>query len=235
MSIKEIVLTIDVDWAPEEMVEDTLQLLDKYGVTATFFCTHRSDALINEKEHELGIHPNFIPLIEGKSEKSKEQIVDELLEIYPNSKGVRAHGLVQSSGIVNLYLERGLQYDTNILMPYAPLSKYVFDSFYGFKRNVYNWSDDIHLQYNRENNKFKWDKFGSSAIINLTFHPFHIYTNTESVESYGSRKSEYLNMDFQRANKNTVQYGVRDMFIEVLSKVKMLGLKTDLRLGQAIL
>src|SRR5262249_20324069 len=36
----EIYLTIDVEWACEEVLADTLRLLDERGVRATFFCTH---------------------------------------------------------------------------------------------------------------------------------------------------------------------------------------------------
>jgi hypothetical protein len=34
--------TSDIDWAPEEVIEDTIGLFNKYGVKCTFFCTHPS-------------------------------------------------------------------------------------------------------------------------------------------------------------------------------------------------
>ena len=34
--------TSDIDWAPEAVIEDTIELFNKYGVKCTFFCTHKS-------------------------------------------------------------------------------------------------------------------------------------------------------------------------------------------------
>lgn len=61
-----IAITI-VDWAHEEVQEDTLQLLADRGVKATLFATHASPQLRycrGDRQFELGIHPNFNPLLD---------------------------------------------------------------------------------------------------------------------------------------------------------------------------
>ncbi|MDE0471056.1 MAG: hypothetical protein OXH57_03875 [Ekhidna sp.] len=62
-------LSFDVDWDPEAMIEDTLNLLKRYpNVNATFFATHKSKAL-QKAGYEIGIHPNFKPLLMCESDK----------------------------------------------------------------------------------------------------------------------------------------------------------------------
>ena len=54
----EVLITIDIDWAPDLIVEDSLALLEAYGVSATLFMTHLT-SVAEEYEHELAIHPHY--------------------------------------------------------------------------------------------------------------------------------------------------------------------------------
>lgn len=64
---KKIFLTLDIDWAHDEIIKDTIDLLQKFGVKATVYITHRSEYIKNEVSKnpliELGIHPNFNELL----------------------------------------------------------------------------------------------------------------------------------------------------------------------------
>ena len=87
---------LDVDWAPEEIIEDTILLLETYQVPATFFATGKSAALSNIAKNELyevGIHPNFVPLLRGDSSAGADcqEIVGRLMEIFPDAKSSKAH------------------------------------------------------------------------------------------------------------------------------------------------
>ena len=62
-------LTIDIDWAPDFVILDTVELLLKYNVVATILVTHDSPLLQDLRSHknfEFGIHPNFNPLLNGR-------------------------------------------------------------------------------------------------------------------------------------------------------------------------
>ena len=86
----QMLITLDVDWAPDELCEYCVNILRKYKVKATFFATHRSDYLIElskSDDIEIGIHPNYM----GKN--NYEAVIDELLKWYPNARSVRSHGL----------------------------------------------------------------------------------------------------------------------------------------------
>ena len=57
-----IVITIDIDWCADWMIEETLKLLEYSRSPVIFFGTHTThmNAEILASNHKLGIHPNFI-------------------------------------------------------------------------------------------------------------------------------------------------------------------------------
>ena len=88
-------LTFDVDWAHEEIIADTLNLLYNHDASATFFATHESSVLksvIEDKKHEVGIHPNFNDLINNTCVgENAESRLKNLLELFPSAKSIRSH------------------------------------------------------------------------------------------------------------------------------------------------
>ena len=57
---KSLSLTFDIDWAPDFMVEEIINILETYSIKATFFATHDSKVLqkLNfSKNYEVGLHP----------------------------------------------------------------------------------------------------------------------------------------------------------------------------------
>ena len=63
-----ISITLDIDWAIDEVVTYCLDLLNAANVKGTFFATHASPIidLIESSGHEIGIHPNFLPNFNGQ-------------------------------------------------------------------------------------------------------------------------------------------------------------------------
>jgi len=59
---KEIFLTFDNDWAHNDIIKDTVNLVEEFNVCATFFVTDNIPQLERIKANSnftLGIHPNF--------------------------------------------------------------------------------------------------------------------------------------------------------------------------------
>jgi hypothetical protein len=56
-----IIFTCDIDWAPEEVIEDTLSLFEENDVKCTLFETHSSSVInsCSQTLFEIAIHPNF--------------------------------------------------------------------------------------------------------------------------------------------------------------------------------
>src|SRR6266542_3007142 len=102
-----IAFTSDIDWAPEKLIDFTLGLFEEYKVKATLFATHRSSEIIgcNKNIFETAIHPNFNPLLDGKG-GSVDEVLDKILAIYPDAKGVRSHCMLQSFPLLNKFADR---------------------------------------------------------------------------------------------------------------------------------
>ena len=89
-----IAVTLDVDWAPDPIVEDVVALLDAHDISATVFCTNytkdKSGKSSNLRRrlharHELGLHPDFQHTTNYAAEWAG------LLSLYPGVRGWRSH------------------------------------------------------------------------------------------------------------------------------------------------
>ncbi len=113
-------LTFDIDWAHDEVLRDTIELIRPFGAKVTWYATNPTNLLGDIREvtdWELGIHPNFNPLLEGKAEGSAADIVQTLMAIVPEARSVRSHSLVQSSRLSQLFVSSGLTHNSNDYIP----------------------------------------------------------------------------------------------------------------------
>src|SRR5688572_13117638 len=96
------ILTFDVDWAPDPVIEYVQEQLKYYKVKSTWFHTHQSAAvqrILEDEWIESGIHPNFL---EGSSHgKTTDEILQFVKNIVPNAVSSRSHAVVQSGPILN--------------------------------------------------------------------------------------------------------------------------------------
>lgn len=205
------ILTIDIDWAQDFIVEDTLSLLDKYGIKATIFCTHRIGVKI-DKRHELGIHPNIKSIDECKKK------IGELIRIYSKSIGIRNHALFSSYYLYNIYKEFGLKYESNYMM-YGHNDIRPFSMANGVLQFPIYFMDDVYLRGQRaKSDKFHIRKFITSSKSGLrifAFHPIHIYMNTCDMKDYHKFKLLTVRKDIDRL-RNSKYPGIRDMFEALL-------------------
>jgi hypothetical protein len=181
-----IAITVDIDWAPDPVVEDTLELIEGAGVRTTLFATHASALLTSMRDHEVGIHPNFLPLTLNDCRGE----LDRLLGLYPRSTGVRCHSYHQNSRILDLFVERGLIYDSNVLMFQCDRIE-PFRHFNGLIRVPVFWEDDVNCITGgnwipTESMVAKMD-----AVYIFNFHPVHVFLNTETLRRYESAKPYY--------------------------------------------
>ncbi len=222
-----IAFTSDIDWAPEEVIEDTLALFQEHGVKCTLFATHASSIIssCNRSLFEIAIHPNFNSLLNGK-EGSIDRILDAILEIYPGSKGVRSHSLMQSTLILSKFLERGLIYDSNYFLPYSKNSQ-PFKLWNGMIRIPFNWEDDIHCLYGFSFEDSQIDISQDSLNV-FNFHPIHVYLNTETLSRYESAKPYLNNTKKLLEFRNDKKPGSRDLLIHLLHLIKVKKMKTKM-------
>jgi hypothetical protein len=214
-----IAFTLDIDWAHEDVINDTLSFFETYGIKCTFFSTHHSPRLINatKKLFEIGIHPNFNPVLSGKSAKTPADIIDELLDVHPDAKGVRSHSMTQNTDLLNLFIEKGLIYDANIFLPYQTGLK-PFTAWNGLIRIPFNWEDDVHLAYGQTFESWNVNLLDDGLVV-FAFHPVHIYLNTENRFRYNEAKKYNNEPDKLISYRNCEIKGTRDLLISLMEYI----------------
>ena len=223
----QLYLTFDIDWAHDEVLSDTVDLVEKAGACATWFVTHKTpilDRLKANKKFELGIHPNFNFLLKGECEASvsAEEVVKNSLKIVPSAKAVRSHSMTQSSILLDIFDKFHLKYDVNHFVPHhLGIKLKPWKLWNGLTRVPYCWEDDIHILY--EN--LDYSEFQSPVDIALDassqglkvfdFHPIHVFLNTESLERYEATRSIHQYPE-ELIKHRYNGYGTRNRLIELL-------------------
>ena len=145
--MSDVLITLDLDWAPDFAVEAAAALLRDAGVASTWFVTHQSDAIeelrASSELLELGIHPNFLP---GSGHgDSIETVLRHSMDLVPEAKSVRTHALVQSHPILQAIAEQTpVRVDLSIFLPRMPHIAPVEYAVEGdsLLRIAYYWEDD---------------------------------------------------------------------------------------------
>ena len=189
-----IFLTFDIDWAHDEVIQDTINLLRKAKVNATWFVTHSTKilkTLQKDFNHELGIHPNFNDLLNGISKSSSEKVLEECLKIIPNAKSVRSHSLTQNERLVDQFKASGLTHISNFFIPFGVLNPIApFKIWDNMTIVPHCWQDNVALRMNLRFPSVTEDNSGLNVLL---FHPIHIFLNTENLQRY--EKTRYLHQN----------------------------------------
>lgn len=223
-----VYLTVDVDWAPDFAIDYVAELALKNHVHVTWFVTHRSRSIdkIRAKENyfELGVHPNFFP--NSDHGKTLSEVIEHCKNLVPDALSVRTHGLVNSTNILNMMIEKtDWQINASMFLPGAmtlrPI-KYLHNN----KRIIlapYIWEDSYEIANPAPLNNKLCDiqSFGLSIV---NFHPIHIYLNSSSRKQYSDLKSA-LTSPLNEASKALVDsyinpnFGIRDVFKNFLREI----------------
>ena len=215
-------LTIDVDWASDRVLEHTVELVEAADVAATFFVTHDTPVLARIRANprfELGIHPNFNPLLTGSpaGPRDMREVVANLMAIVPEARSVRSHSMTQSSRILDLFVEAGLTHDCNHFVPaQSGIALKPFRHWNGMIRVPYFWEDDVELAYGAMASMGELCRRSHSELCVFDFHPIHLALNTTSLEHYERSRASHHDWGLLGSHIAT-SYGVRDRLLELLA------------------
>ncbi len=219
----DVCITLDVDWADEEVLEQCVSMLGDAGLRATFFATHPSEVLagLDPDRFEVGLHPNFPP-----GEPDLGAPLAELKRAYPDAVGARSHSLVSSSPILQEYVRHGLSYESNIFLLHHPGLRPVlrFDDLVSIP---FKWSDDKHLELG-----LPFDAtapgFGDPGLKVLNFHPIHLALNSRDPGHYAAFRDHSDRGSALRELADPDGEGIATLFAAVAAEVGRLGLRTSL-------
>ena len=221
-------ITLDVDWAPDFMIEFAMQKLLEHQVKSTWFITHDSFMLGELRKQsdmiELGIHPNFLP---GSSHgDSVEKALNYVMDLVPEAVSVRTHGVVQSGRILSDFVRlTPVRMDATIFLPEMSGIKKVkhLTPFGELQRIPTYWADDYAIL--RPDNDWRINGLLEQQGIKVfNFHPVHIYLNTKDNDHYESFRSSGIRLNTATAEQVAPYVnqgvGVRDFFLTILNNIR---------------
>ncbi|MFX0053160.1 MAG: hypothetical protein ACFFCW_12755 [Candidatus Hodarchaeota archaeon] len=213
-----IVVTLDLDWAPDYVLDYSFKLLSESGVKATIFTTHDSPAIRNVRDIlEIGLHPNVSHLNEI------EYAIYELKKSFPEARCIRNHSLVSCSRFFPVYKKYNLMVSSNYTMIGQDNIKPI-PMLYGIYEYPIYYADDICLIMCKhfDSEVLKEELLRGSGLKVIAFHPVHIYLNSNNIERYASVK-RYL-IDKKKTdtfvNKGS---GIGTLFKELLLQPSIRG------------
>lgn len=187
-----VVMTLDIDWAPDWMIREVADLLRVHRVKATWFVTHASAAVAelagDPALFELGIHPNCLP---GSTHgATEEDVLRHVRSLVPEAISMRTHGLYQSSRFLVKAAAAGIRTDVSLFLPRAarlPVHAFRLDG-HEIRRVPYAWEDD----YEMAQPDAVWEVDAEGLVAGdlnvFAFHPVHIVLNGATCEPYRSLK-----------------------------------------------
>ncbi len=218
-------ITLDIDWAHNDILADSIELIEMHRVPATWFVTHDTPLLLrlrSNPDFELGIHPNFNFLLNGDSRAGHDaaEVVDRILAIVPEAKAVRSHSTTQSSNLLDLFLNRGLTHECNSFIPVqSGIELKPWCLWFNLTRVPYYWEDDVSCLYSSDNELSMGKLIGMRGLKVFDFHPIHVFLNTESLDRYERTRSLHHNPK-ELIKYRYEGYGTRSRLIELLELVK---------------
>jgi len=218
-------VTLDVDWAPDCVIDFVAERLVQSGVKATWFITHDSPAtrrLMSCPSFEVGLHPNFGP---GSTQGgTPREVMTFLRGIAPSAQAVRTHSLIQSSPLLKLMCEDfQVRTDVSLLLPDTPFltpHRLYFSPTASLVRLPYIWEDDDEMCLPHPVFRLdgKWGSFEGLRI--LDFHPIHVVLNSRSMQPYENYKRAGRRQDCALSDvtgfANTTMDGTRTFLEDLL-------------------
>lgn len=193
MSDTDLLITFDIDWAPDFMIESTARLLRARNVKSTWFVTHRSAAVDRMRSHpecfELGIHPNFLP--SSSHGRTPLEILTHCMSLVPDAVSMRSHGLAQSTPMFEQILNQTpIKADVSLFLPRVS-GLVPFDYTWTGRtilRVPYFWEDDYEMFQKKPLWRLEPLLSAGAGLKVFNFHPVHVYLNSSDLKPYQSLK-----------------------------------------------
>lgn len=188
------IVTLDLDWAPDWMIDDAARRLREAGVRATWFVTHMSPAvqrLLSDALFECGVHPNF--LTKSSHGSTEAGVVEHVRKMVPKARCVRTHSLVTSEPLLAALTEKySFDVDASLHLPCAAnVAPHAL-------RFSTRGSELIRVPHVFQDNMYSYlglpwtigaEWLAQPGLKVFDFHPVHLALNSSSMEGYERLKS----------------------------------------------
>ncbi len=195
-----VAITLDIDWAPDFVIDHVAGLLAAAQVPATWFVTHASPAVERLRQRpdlfELGVHPN---LMAGSTHgDSPDAVLAHMCALVPEAVSLRTHALVQSTPLfARVVQQTPWVNDVSLFLPYVPhLRPAAFRVGGGVLcRLPCFWSDAQEMSQPEPDWRVAEGWLEMPGLKVFAFHPIHIALNSGNVGAYEALKRQVPQLD----------------------------------------
>lgn len=215
-------ITIDIDWASEIAIEETLEFFQEQKIKTTIFSTHDSP-YISENLNclEVGLHPYFSP--ESSHGKTIKETVDYVMRLPHNLKAFRSHrfGICNSSYAamqkIGMLISSNVCTDCEIIRPFKnrfgmlEVPIFLEDGGYLYNKHRLSISEQLKQKINIDIPKI------------ILIHPMHFVLNSPSFQFMLSIKKSFDRNQWNNMTKKCIsslrnkKHGIRDFLVELLN------------------
>lgn len=219
------IITLDMDWAPDWMMQPWVDYLREAQVKATWFATH-SSPLVQEIEKdplfEVGIHPNF--LAGSTHGETEDQVLQQLSDWFPRAQAVRSHSLHHSERLLEkMTAEYGIQVDCSSFQQACshlqPHQVYFAEEGARLVRLPHFFQDNMHCHLPERSWTFSDACFHKKGLKIFDFHPVHLILNSADQSAYQRFKAQYSLSEVTPEMIKVIEHkglGGRSLFLELV-------------------
>lgn len=216
-----LIVTVDLDWAPEPAIEETLDYLQERGIIPTVFATHRSSRVESSLHQiEVGLHPFFHP--SSSHGKTLEEIVDSVMSIPHNIPAFRCHRYATCNESNNQMIQAGMKVASNICTNLEIVSPFI-DRLGLIQVPIYFEDGGYLWNYDLLKTTFQ---VVEEAIIVINIHPMHFVVNTPFFDYMVQIKKQFTRENWigmSRKQLDNLRYkgkGIRQVIIGLIDSFK---------------
>lgn len=111
--MNKVIVTIDLDWASEAAIAQTLDYFAARGFPVTVFATHHSDEVVRRMDHlRVGLHPFFG--VGSSHGRSIAEVVEHIMAVPHNLRAFRAHQFAVCNASLHAMFNAGMRVSSNV-------------------------------------------------------------------------------------------------------------------------
>ncbi|MFX0115104.1 MAG: hypothetical protein ACFFB3_11200 [Candidatus Hodarchaeota archaeon] len=238
MNLELPMITLDIDWAPDWIIDEVRSILADREVKATWFVTHNTSAVDRLRDlselFELGLHPNCLP--NSTHGNTEEDILHHVKELVPEAVSMRTHGLYQSSDFLKKAAKDfGVKNDVSLILPglhnLKPFQLKLGDVV--LNRVPYFWEDDLEMLDESPSWSLSDPKHHGPGLKVYNFHPVHIFFNSPDAKHYSEFEARGYDLSCLSPDdaRNFVYrgQGPRKLFLELVAYLARTGCSQRIR------
>ena len=201
-----ICLTFDLDWAGEDAIKFTYDILEKFGFPSTFFITHHSEFIMDKikmKEIDAGVHPNFLK--NSSHGHNLKDVVDYCTKLLPDANSFRCHKYFDNNDITEVLYNNGYKYDSNLCTNLECIDPFVHRS--GLIRFPIYFEDGAYLLHGNtlDFKEIQPCFFKKPGLYVFNFHPMHMIINSPTFSYMRKIKNEISNKTWSNLTKKELE------------------------------